>query len=179
MEKSLPIGYPAEHIELLQLKSGGKVLLRPVLPSDAKLLVGFFEKLSTRTRYLRFLHRLTSPSEEMLNKFVHLNYVADFAMVALTYVEERAEVIAISRYSLDRQKATADLAVTVRDDWQRLGLGRLLLEKVIDVGKQQGIGQFTGVMDVQNDIMKKILHDLGYQLSYFFRDGAFLVNIST
>lgn len=179
VEKPPPAGYPAEQIELIRLRCGKRVLLRPALPADADLLAAFFTKLSAQTRYLRFLQRLSSPSRQMLHQWSNVNYATDFALVALAGEERNAAVIAISRYSLSRQDAMADLAVTVRDDWQRLGLGRIMLEKAIDAGKRQGIGQFTGVMDAENDVMRKILHDLGYQLNFCFRDGALLVNIST
>lgn len=175
---SLPPGYPSHYESRIILKNGSEVFLRPVLPSDGSLLIDLFNRCSPQTRYLRFLSHIPELSEDMLFHFTNVNYVTEFALVALIKEEENDSIIAVGRYSQDTKEHPADLAVAVRDDWQHLGLGKQILTKVISIGKDNGICRFGSMMEAQNDIVKRILSDLGHEVSYSFRDGAFQVEIS-
>jgi acetyltransferase len=162
----------------LILKNGAEVLVRPVVPSDARLLVDLFNKMSPRSRYLRFMTNIQELSEGLLHQFTHLDYHASFAIACFVETDGHNEIIAVARYSLDPDEHIADLGVAVRDDWQHLGIGKSLLAKIITIGKEHGISRFGSMMDPQNHIMKKTLRESGYQVKYFFRGGSYQVEIS-
>ena len=65
----------------------------------------------------------------------------------------------------------------MRDDWQHLGLGKPLLAKIVDIGKTNGISIFESLIAPQNEVIKALLTDLGYKVTYSLRSGSFLVEI--
>jgi acetyltransferase len=162
----------------LLLKNGTEVLVRPVVPDDAPLLVDMFNKMTPRSRYLRFMTNIQELPEGLLHQFTHLDYRASFAIACLAGAGDKNEIIAVARYSDDPDEHIADLGVAVRDDWQHLGIGKSLLSKIIMIGKERGISRFGSMMDPQNDIMIKTLRELGYQVKYFFRGSSYQVEIT-
>jgi acetyltransferase len=58
-----------------------------------------------------------------------------------------------------------------------MGLGKPLLAKTVDIAKSHGISRFTGMMDPQNNVIRKTLLELGYDVTYFSRSGFFQVEI--
>jgi len=169
--------YPHQYECRLLLKNGREVFLRPILPTDGHLLVELFNKMSPRSRYLRFMTNLRELPEELLHNLTHLDYCNVFALACLVEEDGKDAIIAVGRYSLDPDENIADLALAVRDDWQQLGIGKALLLNIISIGKEHGISRFGSVMDPQNFIMKQTLLELGYQVRYFFRSGSYQVEI--
>jgi RimJ/RimL family protein N-acetyltransferase len=177
MPTTLPEGYPPRYESRLMLKDGREVLLRPVLPNDERLLVDLFNKISPQTRYLRFLRHLHALPEDVLHHFTHVNYDSEFALVGVIEEDGSDAIIAVGRYAHDPDEGLADLGVTVRDDWQHGGLGKPLLQKVIEIGKEHGICRFGSTLDPENTIIRQILQELGYEVTYFLRSGLLQVKI--
>jgi len=169
--------YPHQYESWLTLKNGKKIFLRPVMESDSHLLVELFEKMSPQSIWLRFLRHLDFLSEEMVCRFTHVNYTSQFALIAMVHGQEKDSIIAVARYANEPEEETTDLAVAVRDDWHHLGLGKSLLVKLIEIARKHGISHFTGMMDPKNKIMRQTLLDLGYGVTYSFRNGFFQVEI--
>ena len=169
--------YPAQYESRLTLKNGERVFLRPVLESDSHLLVELFEKMSPHSIWLRFLRHLDCLPEEMVCRFTHVNYTSQFALIAMVNENGKNSIIAVARYANEPEEDATDLAVAVRDDWQHLGLGKSLLVKIIEIARQHDISRFTGMMDPKNNIIRQILLELGYGVTYSFRNGFFQVEI--
>lgn len=168
--------YPSQYESWLTLKNGRKVFLRPVLQTDKELLVDLFDKMSPKSRYLRFMSNISALPEELLYHFTHVDYASEFALVGIAAEQGKDAIIAVGRYSLGEDKA-ADLGVAVRDDWQHMGIGRFLLAKIIEIGKEHGISRYSSMMEYNNDIMKKTIGELGLEVTYRFRDGVYQVQI--
>ncbi len=178
MPTTVTAGYPHHHEGRLLLRNGRAVFLRPIRPTDGLLLVDLFNRISPESRYLRFLGHITDLTEQMLYHFTHVDYVTEFALAAVVEEEGEETIIAVARYAVDAEEGIADLAVAVRDDWQRLGLGTSLLSRIIVIGKEHGICRFGSMMAPENDVVKRILRDLGYTVSYRFQDGSYRVEIT-
>ena len=76
----------------------------------------------------------------------------------------------MARYARNEQASdTAEVAVTVIDDWQRRGLGTLLLEVLSARAREEGITSFTALMLATNDEMMDLLRRL-YQVRVVDRE---------
>ncbi|MGZ6855331.1 MAG: GNAT family N-acetyltransferase, partial [Mycobacteriaceae bacterium] len=104
------------------LRDGSDVLIRQVQPGDAPLLAEGFRRLSTESRWLRFLTGKPKLSQAELRYFTEVDHHDHEALGALNHVDGRG--LGIARYIRhDDDPEAAEIAVTVVDDWQGRGLG--------------------------------------------------------
>lgn len=61
----------------------------------------------------------------------------------LIEADDQNEIIVVARYTHDPDEQIADLGIAVRDNWQNLGIGKLLLSKIIIIGKEHSISRFS------------------------------------
>jgi RimJ/RimL family protein N-acetyltransferase len=145
------------------LRDGSAVLVRPVQPGDAPLLADGFARLSARSRRLRFLttKRELSPTE--LRYFTDLDHHDHEALGALDHTGGRG--VGIARYVRDTaDPQTAEIAVTIADDWQGRGLGTELLAQLSGRARAEGIHRFTALVADDNAAMTALLRNLGAEL---------------
>ena len=142
------------------LRDGSRVRIRQGRPSDDELLMRGFERLSPRSRYRRFLVPLPHLGEETVRYLTDIDHHDHEAMIAL---DERCEEgIGVARYIRHPNRPdTAEVAETVIDDWQRRGLGTVLLGVISARARQEGINTFTALMLAENHEMRDLLEELG------------------
>lgn len=169
--------YPAQHETRLTLKDGREVFLRPILQSDEYLLVDLLNKLSPDAIYLRFLRPVSSLPEEFLHQLTHINYTTNFALVAAIEEEGKDALIAVARYGYDPEEKVTDFAIVVRDDWQRSGLGKFMLQRIFAIGREHGVTHFVSIIDSTNHAMKRVLRELGCTVKYSYKGNATQVEV--
>ena len=147
------------------LRDGSVVLVRPGGPGDRALLVEEFERLSPESRYRRFFAPLKTLPDRLLDVLTSIDYVDHFAWAALARGEDgRFHGVGVSRYVRLPDPAAADAAVTVVDDWQGRGLGRVLLDALVLEALENGITRFEGEVLVDNLPMQALLRKTGARL---------------
>jgi GNAT superfamily N-acetyltransferase len=110
----------------VELADGATIRVRPVEPTDADALAEAFERLSPDSRYRRFMSATPRLSSRTLAYLVDVDHVDHEALVALD--AETEEGVGIARYiRLAETPDTAEVAVTVADDWHRRGVGTVLV----------------------------------------------------
>jgi acetyltransferase len=152
--------YPAELEGELALKDGAKVRVRPIRPEDAALELRFFERLSERSRYHRFMQHLPELSPRMLARFTQLDYDRELALVALH--PRGGEFIAVGRYAPNADGTSAEFALTVADEWQGKGLGSALLKRLCQAGREAGYQALYGYILADNHEMLELAQHLGF-----------------
>ena len=144
----------------VRLRDGSAVLIRPVRPADDGLLADGFARLSDRSRRMRFLGAKEALSAAELRYFTDVDHRDHEALGALDHA--RGGGVGIARYVRDREDPhTAEIAVTVIDDWQGRGLGTELLARLSDRARQEGIDRFTAAVAADNAAMTRLLRNLG------------------
>jgi len=144
----------------LVLRDGSTVLIRPVRSTDAPLLADGFARLSPQSRWMRFLGTKTSLSATELRYLTDVDHYDHEAIGALSAADGRG--VGIARYIRDtNDPRSAEVAVTIVDDWQGRGLGTELLARLSDRARQAGIDRFTALVSTQNDAMAGLLRTLG------------------
>jgi nucleotide-binding universal stress UspA family protein/RimJ/RimL family protein N-acetyltransferase len=148
------------------LRDGARVRLRPITPADRDLLAASFERLSEQSRYRRFMtaKRKLSPSEldYLVDGVDHSDHEAIVAIDPLA-----GSLLGIARYVRSKDDAeTAEVAVTVADDWQRRGLGRSLLDRLTYRARQEGIRRFSALVLGENRPALGLFANLGESESH-------------
>ena len=153
--------YPAELEGTLILSDGRAVPVRPMRPEDAALEQRFFDRLSERSRYLRFQHHVPNLSKGMLARFTQLDYDRELALVVLDPAS--GEFVAVGRYAPNADGTTAEFALAVADDWQSRGIGRVLLERLCQHARAAGYEALFGqILNANRDMIDLAAH-LGFE----------------
>jgi ribosomal protein S18 acetylase RimI-like enzyme len=147
---------------LAELKDGTRVRIRPIAPKDKERIRAGWQYLSASTRYMRFLHPKSSLSKWELAYLTEIDYVDHFAWGAELIDEPGQLGIGIARYIRDADDSTvAEAAITVVDDYQRMGLGRILLQALTEAARQNGIERFRAEVSASNEQVIRSLTRLG------------------
>jgi acetyltransferase len=152
--------YPAELIGEMRLRDGMRVAVRPIRPEDAEFEQRFFEALSERSRYQRFLNQIAHLPPNMVARFTQLDYDRELALVVLA--PGNSEFIGVGRYAPNADGETAEFALTVADAWQGHGVGRALLERLCVCAREAGYSILYGHILNANQDMLSLAERLGF-----------------
>ena len=149
----------------LCLADGTDIALRPLLPGDGALLAAGFERLSSTSRYRRFLSPVPQLTDSMLTFLTSVdgfNHRAWGALIDEPGGPVGAGIVRWVRSGKDA--AVADMAVTVIDDYQGRGLGRLLQDVAVLDAFSHGVERFEGLVLAENISSRRMLAGGGAKL---------------
>jgi acyl-CoA synthetase (NDP forming)/GNAT superfamily N-acetyltransferase len=160
------------------LRDGSTVHLRPIRPSDADRIRALHGRLSAETIYFRFFSPLATLSPKMLDRFVHVDYVDRFALIALL----ADDIVAVGRYERLPSGAglggDAEVAFLVDDAHQGRGIATVLLEYLAARAAEVGITRFLADTLPENTRMLRVFHEAGFDDQRTFADGVVRVVFS-
>jgi len=156
--------YPFELVETFRLKGGRLVLIRPIHPQDETLVQSFVRELSPRSRRFRFHSALRELDPRMLHAATHVDHRRHLALIAEWFDGDRETEIGAARYFVRKDEQTAEFAVAIADAWQRQGLARHLLERLIAIASQRGLKRLEGDVLEDNHVMVSLAIALGFEV---------------
>jgi GNAT superfamily N-acetyltransferase len=159
------------------LPDGRALLIGRVTPRDAPVLAEGFARLSQESRRLRFLTAKPSLSEAELRYLTEVDGHDHEALGAID--PETGQGVGIARFVRDLEHPTrAEAAIAVADEWQRQGVGKLLLARLSDRAREEGITHFTALVSGDNRGMQALISALGYPAHISpLRGGTFLYEV--
>ncbi len=168
--------YPRELEEHVILKDGSQALFRPILPEDEPLLKAFILKVTKEDLYYRYFSEINEFTHEDLANMTQIDYDREMAFVAIHTLNEKSEIIGVTRAVSDPDNTDAEFSVLVRSDLKGLGLGRRLLDKMINYAAEHGLQRLTGITMPNNRGMITLARKLGFDVDIQIQDG--IVNLS-
>jgi RimJ/RimL family protein N-acetyltransferase len=146
-------------MSLTVLRDGSKVAIRQVRSTDAALLADGFARLSERSRQLRFLgvkNHLTVAELRYLTDVDHHDHEA------LGALSRDGRGVGVARFIRDTEDPdSAEVAITIVDEWQGRGLGTKLLELLSDRAREEGVARFTAAVAADNIASSKMVRNAG------------------
>jgi acetyltransferase len=136
--------YPEELEESVSWQ-GQSIVLRPIRPEDGPQHLEFFNALDAEdVRYRSFMHmRELAPGQ--LARLTQIDYDREMGFIATRVREDgRSETLGVVRVICDPDNLVGEFAVVVRSDLKHMGMGRLLLAKLIAYCRQRGLQQLVG-----------------------------------
>ena len=134
--------------ELTRLKDGTKIEIRPISPDDREALAAGLEHLSVESRYRRFFAPVSKLSERQLDYLTQVDHHDHEALVAVE--ASSGDGIGVARF-VRVDDETAEPAIVVVDDWQRRGVGSVLLESLAQRAREEGISRFVAPVLAENE----------------------------
>ncbi|EGA70790.1 hypothetical protein VISI1226_01655 [Vibrio sinaloensis DSM 21326] len=164
--------YPVEYEEIVTLKSGEEVLLRPILPEDEPKHADFINNVSKEDLYKRFFTDVGEFNHEALANLTQIDYDREMAFVAVRQTDTELQIIGVSRALINPENTDAEFAILIRSDLKGLGLGSILMQKVIDYCRHKGTRQMSGMTMPTNRGMLMLAQKMGFKLDVQFEDGV-------
>lgn len=156
--------YPSYMQSYLKLKDKTQVTVRPIRPEDADMQQAFVRNLSDESRYNRYLSSIKQLSQNILVRFTQLDYDREMALVMIHEGKEQHEMLGVARYSTDPDFEVCEFALEVADHWQRRGVGPILMNKLFDAAREQGLKTMRGEVLSANTSMQKLMKNLGFTI---------------
>lgn len=145
----------------IRLRDGRNVMLRVATPADVPRIAELYAGLSPASFRLRFFSGCPKPA--LLARLARIDMAPGaVSLIALTPGSDR--LAAEARYVPTAEDA-GELALAVLDDFQGLGLGRLMLSALIDHAKAAGLERLSAVVNITNDTMLHLLTRYGSALT--------------
>jgi acetyltransferase len=170
--------YPSQYVSQWTLKNGNEVTLRPIRPEDEPRMAEFHQTLSDRTVYLRYfsLFRLESRiAHERLLRICFGGYEREMVLVAAYRNPQtgKSNIVGVGRLNkLRGHRNEAEVAVLVSDAYQNQGLGLELLQRVIQVARDEKLSRVSQEMLRDNLAMRAISKKLGFRFSADFDSSS-------
>jgi acyl-CoA synthetase (NDP forming)/GNAT superfamily N-acetyltransferase len=167
---SIDEGVPAapRHWEAdVLLRDGRTAHIRPIEPSDAELLVEFYDRVSDESKYYRFFSPMPKLSEKDISRFTRVDHVDRVAFIVLL----GGLMIAVGRYDVVKP-GEAEVAFLVQDEHQGRGIAQLLLEHLAQAGRERGVERFVAEVLPDNRKMIHTFRDAGYRVVSEYDEGV-------
>ena len=160
---------PAESCDVIDewlLSDGTKVCVRLLNAEDRALEVAFLNSLSDQSRYFRLLTPSREISADLLSQLLDLDDNRRAALVALIGDAADMRIIAVARYAATNSAGSAEIGVTVADEWHRKGIAERLIKLLSHYAKKRSIVRFEGIVLPENHAMLALARKLGFILHF-------------
>lgn len=169
--------FDESYCEDLTLPDGGVMRLRLAQPEDREGIIRAFALLSEETRVQRWFYPKMRLTEQEIDALVS---PADEDHGAISAIEldrdgQEKSGIGMARFVRSRDDpSAAEIAITIVDGWQGLGIGRILLHRLLAMMSERRIPWAEGRLQAENRRMRALLEPY-VPHGGFRRDGSALL----
>ena len=153
--------YPAEEEREVRLENNTIVLIRPARATDVEGLQDIFYHLSEKDIRTRFFTRLSAFPASRAEYLCNVDYEYEMAFMVVAGDREKDQVVGSSCYVVDPATHMAEVAYMIRPEWQGLGLGKALQQRMVEYAKSKGLIGFTAYILEENRKMIKLINRSG------------------
>ncbi|HEY5790752.1 MAG TPA: GNAT family N-acetyltransferase, partial [Gammaproteobacteria bacterium] len=171
--------YPQELEERFKLANGRDVLLRPIRPEDESAHYVFLDKLTPQDIYYRFFGVVSSRmSHREMARLTQIDYDREMAFIATARGEHGdPETLGVIRTLTDPDNTVAEYAIITRSDLKGQGLGRKLMQKMIDYCRARGTREIVGQILPENRPMQGLAKSLGFSAQHDREENVVAVRL--
>jgi len=157
--------YPNQYESNIVNEEIGELLIRPIKPEDAPLLLELFDSLAPQSVYFRFFTPMKKLPHTMLARFTQIDYDREIAMVAIQVKNGKDKMLGVARACLEWNQKDAEFAAVVGDQWHGKGVGAELLKQVLAIAKERKIKRIVGTVLAENKKMLNLGKKMGMTIS--------------
>lgn len=154
--------YPAELARTLHWQ-GNILLMRPIRPEDEALHREFLEACDAEDLRMRFFQAPHTLTHDELARMTQIDYEREMALIV---VDEQApggpRTLGVARLVRDPDNVEGEFALLVRSDLKGQGLGRLLMQALLDYAASRGTQRIVGYVLRENRAMLSLMKAMGF-----------------
>ncbi|HRO58418.1 MAG TPA: GNAT family N-acetyltransferase, partial [Burkholderiaceae bacterium] len=157
--------YPKALEQTAGMRDRRKVLLRPIRPEDEPAHHALIARMTPEDLRMRFFNPVKQLQHAQMARLTQVDYDREMAFIATAPDESgQPETLGVVRAAVDPDNQTAEFAILVRSDLKGQGLGRLLMEKIVDYCRSRGTGEIEGTIIESNQAMIALARRLGFRI---------------
>ena len=154
--------YPAELIQTLPWQ-GRTLTLRPIRPEDEAQHRAFLDSLSPEDIRMRVFYSRRHMERSELARLVQIDYTREMAFIATALGPDGAEqTLGVARASADPDNMEAEFGIIVRPELKGTGLGRILMNRLIEHLRAAGTQRLVAIVLTENRRMRELGRELGF-----------------
>jgi acetyltransferase len=132
-------------------------------------MIQFHKTLSEQSLYFRYFHLMSLSSRiahERLTRLCFIDYDREMALVVESENPEtlEKEILGVGRLTKQHGINEGEFALLVSDAYQHQGLGTTLLEKLVQIGRNEKLAAIKAEMLRENQAMQRVSEKVGFQL---------------
>jgi RimJ/RimL family protein N-acetyltransferase len=157
------------------LRDGTQVTFRAVRPDDRARIAKAFAGLERESVYTRFFSYKSELSPAELARIDTMDFVRDVMLVATTRRAQDEIVIASARYVAHDDadgRLAAEVAFTVEEDYQGLGIAKRLLAHLVAIARANGVARLVADVLPENKAMLGVFSRSGLPTRQQREDGV-------
>ena len=148
--------------ERVHTHDGRELVLRAIEPGDVAAMQRCFTRLSPEDIRRRFLHAMSELPTPMAQRLCRIDPALETAFVLMDESVKPAEMRGVGRIFVDEATDNAEFSVLVEQDWSRVGLGALLMQRLVDDSRRRGLYELWGYVLQENRPMLELCKELGF-----------------
>ena len=153
---------PSPGGEQVRTQDGRVLVLRSIEPGDVAAMQRCFTRLSPEDIRRRFLHAMSELPTPMAQRLCRIDPLLETAHVLMDESMRPAEMRGVGRIFVDEATDTAEFSVLVEHAWSRIGLGALLMQRLVDDCRRRGLYELWGYVLQENRPMLQLCRELGF-----------------
>lgn len=165
--------YPSQYAGEVVLNDGTILQIRPIRPEDEPEFVRFHATLSDESvyrRYFFFMNLESRVRHERLIRMCFIDYDRQMAFVAkrTDSAAGAGKVVGVGRLIKAPGANQAEIAVLVSDAFQKRGIGRVLVQRLIEFARDERLELLTASFLAENRPIERLFQSFGFT----FRDST-------
>ena len=156
-------GVAAIEAHVVELAPGERFKIRPVRPDDEEGVTQLLNRLSLDEVRLRFFCCRRHFPHEFVERLTSLDNVNQLGLVAIPAKASSDEIVANAMLIPTPDGKSAEFAVLVHHDYTQHGLGRHLLDCLIEHARLRGVRQVFGLVLAENEKMLQLAREMGFR----------------
>jgi len=148
--------------ERVRTQDGRELCLRDIHPDDVAAIKRCFQRLSPEDIRRRFLHSMSELPESMAQRLCRIDPAIERAYVLEDDSVSPSEIRGVGRIYVDESADSAEFSVLVEPTWTRLGLGALLMQRLVDECRRRKLSEIWGYVLLENRPMLQLCRELGF-----------------
>lgn len=156
--------YPAHLVESLTWR-GQTLTLRPIRPEDEEQHLRFLSRLDPEDVRQRVFYSRRNIERSELARLTQIDYAREMAFIAVTSDPDGCEqTLGVVRATADPDNVSAEFGIIVRSDLKGMGLGELLMKKLIRTLREQNTRMLVARVLPENMRMLELAREFGFQV---------------